>query len=472
MFEGGFDPDFAPEVIAEIQKLPTQPALAPGIRDLRGLLWSSIDNTESRDLDQIEVAEQLQSGEIRVLVGIADVDAYVPEGSQTDERAAENGTSVYAGVAVFPMLPDELSAGLTSLLEDGDRLAVVIEMDVAPDGSLSRTTFYRALTRNHAKLAYESVGAWLEGRGALPAAAAEVPGLEAQLRLQDEAATRLLSARGRGGALDIETVEALPVMAGGKVVDLKVTAKNKARALIENFMVSANGALAGFLDDSQRLSLERVVRTPARWPRIVAIAEALGDSLPEEPDALALANFMARRKAAEPRKYVDLSLSIVKLLGPGTYAAVRPGSGGEGHFGLAVPRYAHATAPNRRYADLITQRLLKATLAAAPEPYSDEELARLAAHCTERENAAQKVERTMRKVAAAVLFGERVGQEFSAIVTGASSKGTWIRTITPPVEGRLIRGARLEDADVGDKVQVRLISTDPERGWIDFELLD
>ena len=471
--EEGFDPDFSVAVAQEVAAVNEQSAqsAAGSVQNLTALLWSSIDNDESRDLDQIELAERLPNGDIRVRVGIADVDALVARGGAIDGRAQENSTSVYTGIATFPMLPDALSAGLTSLVADADRLALVTEMDIAEDGTLHHTEFYRALVRNHARLAYESTGAWLEGDAPLPEAAARVPGLEEQLHLQDEAATLLLEARRRNGALDFETVEATPVVTGGRVVDLTVPHKNRARALIENFMVAANGALADFLQGAGRLELGRVVRRPPRWPRIVAIAAQYGEHLPEEPDAPALSAFLAKRKAADPAHYTDLSLSVVKLLGPGEYEVVRPGDKGEGHFGLAVPHYTHATAPNRRYSDLITQRLLKAALAGSAEPYTEEELARLAAHCNERESAAQKVERTMRKVTAAVLFGERIGQTFDAIVTGASNKGTWVRTLHPPVEGRLLRGRRLDDADVGDKVRVRLLDTDPDRGWIDFELL-
>jgi exoribonuclease-2 len=438
------------------------------------LPWSSIDNGDSRDLDQIEVAEQLENDVIRVRIGIADVDSRVARVGAIDAHAAQNATTVYTGVAVFPMLPLALSTDLTSLSPAADRAAVVAQLDIAADGSVTASTLYRALVRNHAQLAYESVGAWLAGAAPLPAEAGQVDGLAAQLKLQDEAAQRLLAARRRAGSLDFETVEARAVVRDGRVVDLAVTHKDRARGLIENFMVAANGAVAGYLADAGRLGLGRIVRRPARWPRIVALAAALGEELPQEPDARRLSAFLERRKAADPLHYPDLSLSIVKLLGPGEYEVMRPGAPSAGHFGLAVSRYAHSTAPNRRYADLISQRLVKAALAGATAPYNDEALARLAAHCTEREGAAQKVERTMRKVAAALLFGHRIGQSFDAVVTGSSQKGTWVRTLHPPVEGRLMadrhHGARVDAADVGDRVRVKLLHTDPDRGWIDFGL--
>ncbi len=442
----------------------------PSLRDLRPLLWSSIDNPESRDLDQVEFAERLPGGAIRVLVGIADVDALVPRGSQIDGHAAWNTTSVYAGVATFPMLADALSAGFTSLLGGEDRRAVVLDMTVRDDGTTVANAAHPALVRNHARLTYESVGAWLEGATPAPPEVAGVPGLAAQIRLQEEAALRLDAQRKRSGALDFETIEARPVVEDGRVVGLAVPRKNRARHLIENFMIAANTAMADLLESSGQARIQRVVREPERWPRIVAIAGRLGEALPPEPDAPALADFLARRKAADPGNYADLSLSVVKLLGPGRYSVVRPGSRGEGHFGLAVPGYTHSTAPNRRYADLVTQRLLKALVRQEPSPYTGDELAAMAQRCTERENAARKVERLMRKVAAAVLFGGRLGEVFDAIVTGASAKGTYVRTVAPPVEGRVVRGER--DMDVADRVRVRLIATDPDSGHIDFERAD
>jgi len=466
MLEEGFAPDLPPQVKAEAVTLASwRPATGAALRDLRELLWSSIDNVESRDLDQIEYAEQQPNDDIRVLIGIADVDALAPKNSAIDQHAADNTTSVYTGVATFPMLPERLSTDLTSLIEGVDRPAVVIEFMVAKDGAIRSSEVYRAIAHNYAKLDYESVGAWLEG-GPQPAKVEATPGLAEQLRLQDEAAERLRELRARNGALDLETIEANVVTDNGNVVDLTVRHKTRARYLIENLMIAANRVMATFLEDSGRPSIQRVVRTPDRWPRIVELAAPLGGRLPPEPDARALADFMARRKRDDPDHFPDLSLAVVKLLGSGEYAVIQPGAEHAGHFGLAVQGYTHATAPNRRYADLIIQRLLKALLEHKPSPYSAEDLAAIAAHCTERDKAAKKVERRMRKYAAVALMRRRIGQVFDAIVTGASPKGTYVRLIAPPVEGRVVRGEA--GMDVGDHERVRLIGVDEGRGFIDF----
>jgi VacB/RNase II family 3'-5' exoribonuclease len=469
MIENGFVPEMPPGVAHQLQTLESNP---PGdlndesIRDLRSLLWSSIDNSDSRDLDQIEFAERLPGGDIRLMIGIADVDAFVPKGSAIDRHALENTTSIYTGVRTFPMLPEQLSNDTTSLLEDVDRLAVVIELVVDTEGEVRSNDVYRALVRNHAKLVYGPVGAWLEGGAPAPPKVSEVEGLSEQLRLQDEATERLRALRRRNGALNLETIEAKPVTVDGRVVDLVRTEHNRARDLIESFMVAANSEMAEFLEAEGWPSIRRVVRTPERWPRIVEIARSFGDNLPDEPDSRALAAFLTRRRADDPEHFPDLSLSIVKLMGPGEYAVERAGADGEGHFGLAVHDYTHSTAPNRRYADLITQRLLKAVVAHRVAPYTEAELRDIAERCTEREDAARKVERLMRKVAAAVLLGERIGETFDAIVTGVSAKGTFVRLISPPADGRVVRGE--QGMDVGDKVRVLLLSTEPERGFIDF----
>jgi VacB/RNase II family 3'-5' exoribonuclease len=469
MHEEGFTTDMPPDVMNEVRR-HADSALSiadhDGVRDLRSLLWSSVDNPDSRDLDQIEVAERLPDGDIRLLVGIADVDAYVPKRSLTDRHAAHNTTSVYLGVETFPMLPEPFSHDLTSLLPGQDRLAVVAELRVNPDGTLQGSAFYRALVRNHAKLNYTSLGPWLEGYAPLPPEVAAVPGLEEQIRLQAETMDRFQALRHKNGALDFETIEATPVMLNDKVVDLMVVHKSQSRFLIENFMVAVNGATAAFLMDNGVPTIERVVRTPKRWSRIVELAAALGYQLPSEPNSRALAAFLERRRQKDPDRFPDLSLSVVKLLGAGEYAVVREGEISGGHFGLAVQGYTHSTAPNRRYPDLITQRMLKAVLADEPVPYTEAELEAIAAHCTEQAMAAAKVERRMRKAAAAVLLEDRIGDVFEAIITGVSEKGTFARLLAPPAEGRVIRGER--GMDVGDRVQVRLIGTDPEKGFIDF----
>jgi exoribonuclease R len=470
MVKNGFEPNFSPAVMSEVRSLhePADDPLPPGVRDLRGLPWSSIDNQESRDLDQIEVAERVADGSIRIRIGVADVDTLVHLGSAADEHAAKNTTSVYTGVAVFPMLPDRLSCDLSSLNEAEDRLAVVVEFDVASDGGLGKASVYRALVRNQAKLVYESVGLWLEGKGPAPAAIAASSAQTEQLRIQDEAAQRLRRARSIAGALDFESVEARPVVANGKVVDLAVVTRNRARDMIEDFMVAANRSVATYLLDRGSPSLRRVVREPKRWDRIVALAADVGEKLPDKPDNVSLAEFLARRRAADPDHYADLSLSVVKLLGPGIYVLERRlGDRREtGHFGLAVADYVHSTAPNRRFADLVTQRMLRAVTSGGPPPYSDQELTEIASRCTERGEAARKVERTMRKVAGASMLAERVGENFSAIVTAASPKGTYARVLSPPVEGRIVRGGR--GLDVGDTVRLKLVVADPARGYIDF----
>ena len=470
MTENGFEPEFSAEVLAEVQRIdePSPEKLPEGIRDLRALPWSSIDNRESRDLDQVEVAVRNRDGSIRVSVGVADVATLVRLGSAADEHAAANTTSVYTGVATFPMLPERLSTDLTSLNEGEDRYAVVISFDVAGDGSLGNPDVVRALVHNRAKLTYDTVGAWLEGEGAIPDPLSRSHELAEQVRLQDEAALRLRSARQQGGALNFESVEATPVVVDGKVVDLAVVKRNRARDLIEDFMVAANRSVAKYLLEHGSPSLRRVVREPRRWDRIVKIASELGDTLPDRPDSVALSQFMARRREVDPEHFADLSLSIVKLLGPGVYALERRNESNVdlGHFGLAVADYVHSTAPNRRFADLVTQRMLYAVQMSVSQPYGDPELEDIAARCTERADAARKVERTVRKIAGAAMMAGRVGDSFPAVITAAARKGTYARLLNPPVEGRVVSGA--EGLDVGDTVRLKLVAADPLKGFIDF----
>jgi exoribonuclease-2 len=465
--DDGFDPDLDEASRAELVAL--RPAsFSPELRDLRHLLWSSIDNAESRDLDQIEFAEALSDGGIRLLVGIADVDLLVAKGTAIDRHANRNATSVYTGIAVFPMLPEEISTGLTSLNQGEERVVLVIELVLNADGTARSHDVYRAVAVNRAKLAYDTTGAWLEGRGPLPPLAAQTSGLESQLWLQDRAAGLLKTLRQSAGALEFDTVEATAVADNGKVQSLAVTRKNRARDLIEDFMIAANVAIAQYLAEQNRSAVRRVVRVPKRWNRIVDIAAKYGAKLPANPNPRPLAAFLAARRAADPLRFADLSLSIVKLLGPGEYVVDEPGpADDQGHFGLAANDYTHATAPNRRYADLVTQRLVKAAIAGAPAPYTDEELAVVAAHCTERENAASHVARIARKAAAAILLADRVGDVFDAIVPGVNKEGTYVRLLSPPAEGRVMRGE--EEMDVGERVRVRLVRTDAERGFIDFE---
>ena len=468
MVREGFEPDFPPDAMAEVNAMRDDAPIAPdaGVRDLRSMLWSSIDNPESRDLDQVEVVKKLANGDVKVLVGIADVDSRVPAGSACDRHAGKNTTSVYCGVTIFPMLPERLSTDLTSLNEGVDRASIVIEFVVAPDGTIRSRDVYRALTHNSAQLDYPSVGAWLEGKGPMPPKVAASGALQEQLRLQDQVTELLRKQRHLAGALELETIEATPVAQNGKVTDLMIRPQNRATHLIEDFMIAANTTMAIFLEGKKSSSIRRVVQVPERWDRIVALAKALGETLPATPDSGALSAFLAKRRTADPDHFPDLSLSVVKLMGPGIYMLETPGETSEGHFGLAVHDYTHSTAPNRRYADLITQRMLKACLAGAKPAYTNAELAELATQCTKMEDASRKVERTCRKQAAAQLLGGMVGQRFDAIVTGAGPKGTFVRTIKPPAEGMVVSGQH--GLDVGDKVSVRLVDTNPTRGFIDF----
>ncbi len=463
----GLEPDFSPAVLAETGALG-KPATerGPTIRDLRDRLWCSIDNDDSRDLDQLSVGEPLAGGRTKILVAVADVDALVKPGSATDGHARTNTTSVYTAGGIFPMLPEKLSTDLTSLVEGEERLVLVVEMTVGPDGAVAGSDVYRAAVRNRAKLAYNAVATWLDGRGPIPPPVAAVPGMDEQLRLQDRVAQAMKGLRHAHGALSLETLEARAVFDGDVLTDLVPDEKNRAKELIEDFMLAANGVTARYLTGHGCPSLRRVLRTPERWERLVELAGRLGERLPGAPDASALEGFLARRRAADPLRFPDLSLSVVKLLGSGEYVLDLPGQAPPAHFGLAVRDYTHSTAPNRRFPDLITQRLLKAALAGRPVPYADGELAALARHCTEQEDNANKIERQVRKSAAALLMQSRVGERFDAIVTGASDKGTWVRTIVPPVEGKLVRG--IEGLDVGDRVRVELVATDVERGFVDF----
>ncbi|HEX7176699.1 MAG TPA: RNB domain-containing ribonuclease [Pyrinomonadaceae bacterium] len=467
--EAGFATGFGPEVESELRELGRGGRGvegSEGVRDLRELLWSSIDNRESRDLDQVEYAERLPGGEVRLRIGVADVDSCVPRGSAIDRHARANTVSVYTPGAVFHMLPEQLATELTSLLEDAERLAVVTELTVAEDGRVIATDVYRAAVRNRRKLVYEPVGEWLDGRSGVPAEVAGVEGLEEQIRLQDETAERLRALRRTNGALELETVEADFVVVDGRAVDLVTKTRTRSQSIIENFMVAANTSMAEYLEARGVPSLRRVVRRPERWSRMAEIAERFNERLPREPDSRALSDFLARRRRADPAGYAELSLSVMKLVGSGEYLVEAPGREQEGHFGLAVDDYTHSTAPNRRYPDLVTQRCLKATLAGGASPYTVSELGEIAEHCNRMEDAARKVERRMRKAATAMLLGARAGEVFEAVVTGAKPKGTFVKLAAPPAEGRVVRGER--GLDVGDRVRVRLVSTDPERGFIDF----
>lgn len=467
MLDGGLLPDFSAEELAELDKIH-----APATRtcksasDLRELLWCSIDNDDSRDLDQATVAEVMTGDKVKMRIAVADVDALVEDGSAIDAHARHNTTSVYTAAEIFPMLPDRLSTNLTSLNVQQDRLALVIEMVIGADGSLQDSIVYRARVRSQAQLAYNSVATWLDG-GTMPEAITAVNGLAENLRLQDKAAQRMKKLRHVHGALSLETIEARPVFEGDAIRGLQVETKNRAKELIEDFMIAANGVTARFLTSKKFPSIRRVVRTPKRWGRIVELAAEQRFTLPPNPDSKALEDFLTKQQAADPVRFPDLSLAVIKLLGAGEYVAEFAGDKAPGHFGLAVKDYSHSTAPNRRYTDLITQRLLKAAIDGTSLPYRKDELDILATHCTEEEDAANKVERQVEKSAAALLLQSKIGQQFDAIVTGASDKGTWVRLLTIPVEGKLVRG--FEGLDVGQRVRAQLVSTDVERGFIDLK---
>jgi ribonuclease R len=469
MLERGLLPDFSPEILAELEQL--QPAKidfkAEPLQDLRSLLWASIDNDDSLDLDQLTVAEALPRGRVKILVAIADVDSLVKNESHIDKHARHNTTSVYTAAEIFPMLPEKLSTGLTSLNLDEDRLAIVIEMVVDKDGIVLESDIHRACVRNHAKLAYNSVAAWLEGHGPMPEAIAAVDGLAENLQMQNRVAQNLRNVRHMHGALSLETIETKPVFDGEIIQELTPMKKNLATEIIEDFMIAANGVTARFLASKNYPSIRRVVRTPRRWDRIVEIAAEHKYDLPSEPDPKELDKFLLKAKTEDPLRFPDLSLSVIKLMGSGEYVAELPGEEAPGHFGLAVKDYAHSTAPNRRYPDLLTQRLLKAAFKGSPVPYSYKELELLATHCTEEEDIVNKIERQVEKSAAALLLESRVGEQFDAIVTGAAAKGTWVRVLRIPVEGKLVQG--FGGLDVGDRTRVQLVSVDVDRGFIDFK---
>ncbi len=455
------------------KSIESKPISKP-IKDLRSLLWSSIDNPESRDLDQIEYAERLPDGNTRLLIGIADVDFFVGRSTAIDEHAYSNATSVYTGIVTYPMLPDQLSTDLSSLVPDGDRRAIVFDLTLNKLGAIVQSDIYPAWVRNHAKLDYEMIGAWLEqieenpgtGTVQVPAKVRKISGLTEQILLQNELTEQIQKLRREHGALMLQTIEAKTITKDGQVLDLQSVERNPARELIENLMIAANIGVSHYLESQGVPSIRRIVRTPERWSRIVEVARSYGERLPAIPDALALSRFLIARRKADPLQFPDLSLAIVKLLGPGEYVVQIPGQKVEGHFALAVRDYTHATAPNRRYADLVTQRLIKSTLDSVPIGYSLPELNSVAAQCTERENAAKKVERTVRKIASAILLSSRIGDIFDGIVTGAKKDATYVRILRPPVEGRIIKGER--GLDVGDKIKVRLLATNPDLAYIDF----
>jgi exoribonuclease-2 len=464
----GLEPDFSPQVEKQIASI-TGPADEDGsdIPDLTSLLWCSLDNDDSLDLDQLTACEVQSDQSVIVYVAIADVDALVKKGSPVDNHARNNTTSVYTSATVFPMLPLRLSTDLTSLNPDQNRLALVTIMKIDNLGEVISSTVERALVRNKAKLAYDAVSAWIEGNGGLPPAASVLPGMDKQLRCQDSVAQKLRLRRHNKGSLEFQTFQPQAVFEGERVVEIKQQEQNRARQLIEEFMIATNACTAHFLADRGIASFRRVVRSPERWMRIVGVANEYGYSLPFEPSSQALERFLAARHKADPLRFPDLSLVIIKLMGSGEYVIEIPGEEPYGHFGLAERDYTHSTAPNRRYPDLITLRMMKAILTNSPAPYTINELEYLASHCTRQEDAARKVERRVRKSEAALLLKPMIGHHFDAIVTGHSEKGTWVRILMPPAEGRLMR--KIGKIKVGQEITVRLVLADVERGFIDFE---
>jgi exoribonuclease-2 len=497
MHAAGFKPEFGPGVDAQtaaIEKALAQLTPTAGVEDLRGLGWSSIDNDTSRDLDQIEVAERVTGGVrsgIRVRVAIGDVAAAVAQGSPIDQHAQAQTQTIYTAVKNFPMLPLELSTGVTSLNEAGDRQAVVMTFTVGPEGEMLEEGVSLALVRNRAQLAYSRVGPWLENTAAgvvdddvmslrsdsarehaadeslvIAPGALRAGWLVEQLKLQDEAAQALHAARVKRGALEFHKSEADPTVVDGRVIAVTEAVQNRAMNLIEDLMVAANGVMARALRKGGRSGLQRVVKTPVRWDRIVALAAEHGTTLPAVPDSVALNTFLEAQRASDSVHYPDLAVAVIKLMGPGEYMLMRPDDDPAGHFGLAARDYTHSTAPNRRFPDMVTQRVLHAMMRKEPAPYSDAELSAIAAHCNDADATLRKIERTMQKRVAAVAMASHIGEVFAGVVTGSSDKGVYVRVIQPPFEGRLIQGE--QGLDVGDKVTVKLLHTDPARAFIDF----
>lgn len=471
MLEKGLEPDYSKGALEQSEGIDRSAAFVPEeMQDLRSLLWCSIDNDDSKDLDQLTVAYENKTGGIRICIAVADVDALVLRNTPIDLHARANTTSVYTPAKIFAMLPEKLSTDLTSLNENEERTAIIFDIDLNDTAEIVRFAIYRAMVKNKAKLTYSAVGAWLEGRGPIPEKVENVEGLAENLRLQDRSAQMLKRRRQAQGALTFETIEMKAVIEDGKVVSLVGQERNRAHELIENFMIAANTTSAKYSKQQKIPSLRRVVRVPERWDRIVELAATFGETLPVVPEAIALDKFLLNRRKANPETFPDLSLTIIKLLGSGEYVVEAPGDDPIGHFGLALRDYTHSTAPNRRYPDLITQRLLKATFLKEKTPYDIDELANLARHCTLCEDAAVRVERRVKKSAAALLLKDRIGETFQALVTGTSQKGTWVRLDKLLVEGKLVRNTG--KVDVGDKIRVKLVNVDVEQGFIDFAAVD
>jgi len=471
MVSRGLVPDFPTALLDELKEITSPATYKPDMaKDMRALRWCSVDNADTLDLDQLSYAEQLPDNKVRLLVAIADVDSLVAKQSDIDNHASQNTASIYTVAQIFPMLPEKLSTDFTSLRLGEDRCAVVVEMIVGDDGAVQQSDVYCATVFNCAKLQYESLGAWLEGNSSIPSEVRKVPGLTENIQLQDRITQKMKDLRYEHGALEFETIEARPVFDGDSLSEMKAEQKNRAKSLIEDLMIAANGATARYLTRKNFPSLRRVVRTPKRWDRIVELATENGFSLPVKADSKSLSAYLKYIKQNDPQHFVDMSLSVLKLLGSGEYVVEMPGSTSEGHFGLAVKDYTHSTAPNRRFPDLVTQRLLKSAIEGHPVPYSIEQLEEIAHHCTVKEDDVRKVERLVEKSANAMLMQSRIGETFEAIVSGASPKGTWIRLFHPHVEGKLVNG--FSGLEVGHKLKARLIQINAEEGFIDFERVE
>ncbi len=471
MLEYQFLPEFPITVEQEVNQIPS-PVIptSDSVQDLRDKLWFSIDHYDTRDIDQLTYAEPLSDGQVKLYIAIADVDSLVKKNSAIDHYAEHNATSIYTPTKTFFMLPEKLSTQFTSLNEREDRMAIVIEVIITPNGAIEQHRLYPAYVRNQAKLTYSHVTTWLDNQGSIPIRVSKIAGLEEQIKFQDKIAHQLKAYRVQQGALILDKIEPYVIFMNGQIVGLQVSERNRAWDLIENFMVIANTAAARFSRDHHLPLLRRVIRTPKRWDRLLEIAKKYGEILPEQPNAKALDLFLLKRRLIDPLHFAELSLIVIKLLGNGEYVAEHPEENPMEYFGLALRDYVHATAPNRRYSDLIIQRLLKAGLQNQSSPYLSQELEALAKHCTEKEDKATKVERKMRKSAAALLLSSKLNQTFDAIVTGASLEDRWVRIFDPPIEGKVIQG--YENIDVGDRIQVKLVSVNVEQGFIDFILVN
>jgi exoribonuclease-2 len=472
LLDRGINIDFPASVVTEAREAVEPNYKKLGVRDLTNWLWSSIDNDDSRDLDQIEYLDISTQGKWVLYVAIADVEYFVRKGSALDKYAATNTCSIYTGVQVFPMLPNELSTDLTSFNQGKTRLAVVTETHISKDGEVVSSTVFPAIVKNQARLAYDAVAAWLEGvtperdpTGSIEKLSRN-PALQDQIREQEKVAISLRKHREARGALDFVSPQLRATTTPDGKVEVGAQYANRATIIIQEFMVATNEAVDQFLQEKKLPSIQRIVREPKNWPRMAEIASVHGTTLPPKPDGKALQEFLAVQRKRDPHNFPELSLAMIKLLGRGEYVVKTHARDSLGHFGLATPNYAHSTAPNRRYPDLITQRMLKAAFSQKDSPYSLEELDAIAQRCSAKEDDSNRIERQVQKSVAALALRERIGDIFPALVTGVNEDGTWVRVVDPPVEGKLQADRPFK---VGDHVKARLTKTNPMRGFLDFE---